>query len=65
MSFAGLVGNGMVIIAVKAVKKLRAIYTNQVLASLASADLLVCLLVMPANAVQLAVGKSENLLLTA
>lgn len=56
MSLAGLIGNSMVIMAVKSVAKLRC-GTNQVLASLATADLLVCVLVMPASAAQLAIGK--------
>ena len=56
MSVAGLCGNGLVIIAIFSVQKLRKNSISGILCSLAIADLLVCLLVMPAGAIQLATG---------
>lgn len=59
MPLAGLVGNGMVIMAVRLVGKLRC-DTNTVLSSLATADFLVCVLVMPPAVVQLIIGKTSH-----
>lgn len=55
MSLAGLTGNIMVIIAICLVKKLKS-NTNIILSSLATADMLVCVLVMPPALIQLVTG---------
>ena len=59
MSVAGLTGNLMVIIAICLVRKLKS-NTNTILSSLATADLLVSLLVMPPALIQLVTGEEAT-----
>lgn len=63
LSVAGIMGNLMVILAVAKVTRLKS-NTNRQLSSLATADLLVCVLVMPQGLLQLVTGTHPHLSLS-